>query len=132
MAIILNIGLEAFVNDRVVAIEPASIKRNLELTLGLSIAHTALVESHTEQTLVVVAEPWAGSRGHQLYDVYQLAVAFNQDAIAYYDEADGYGELIGPNAKAWGPFNSEFFFLADGRSLHDHIVAKQIEEVTNG
>lgn len=117
MAIILNIGLEALVNGRVVAIEPASVKQNLELTLGLSIARTTLVESHTEQTLVVVAEPWAGSRGQQLYDVYQLAVAFNQDAIAYYDDADGYGELIGPNAKAWGSFNSEFFFLANGQTL---------------
>lgn len=131
MSVVLNIGLEAFENDRVVAIDEASLQADLARTFRDVVAACNVVESHTERTLVVVVEHWEESRAEELYAIYQLAIAFNQDAIAYYDNEDGYGEFIGPAAKAWGPFNSEFFFLPDGRSLNDHIVEQQIEEVTN-
>lgn len=128
MSVILNIGLEAIENDRVVAVDEASLQAALARVFRDVVAVCNVVESHTERTLVVVAEHWGESRAEELNEIYQLAITFNQDAIAYYATEDGHGELIGPAAKAWGPFNSEFFFMFDGRSLHDHINNENLSE----
>lgn len=49
--------------------------------------------------------------------VYRIAVALNQQAIAYYNEADDFGLLIGPRAEEWGHFDPTRFVLCDGTAL---------------
>jgi hypothetical protein len=46
-----------------------------------------------------------------------LAVALGQDCIAVWHADEAYGDLIGPKAAEWGPFNPEFFILPDGTRL---------------
>lgn len=47
--------------------------------------------------------------------VADLAAFLLQDAIAY--TLDGVGNLVGPNAEQWGPFNPAYFILMDGSRM---------------
>jgi hypothetical protein len=66
--------------------------------------------SETEDTLIVVCE---GSPADVSVVVEELAVNLSQDCIAVFNVETGAGELIGPNAAAWGEFNPEFFIRFD-------------------
>ena len=47
--------------------------------------------------------------------VYRIAVALNQECIAYYSPADDFGLLIGP--RPYEKFDPKFFVTCDGKSL---------------
>ena len=45
--------------------------------------------------------------------LYSLARTLDQEAIAYYDEGNDYGLLIGPEAHKWPRFDKSKFVTAD-------------------
>lgn len=64
-----------------------------------------------EDALVVEADvPPVG--GHRTVNAlaYEICREINQDCVAVYFPLADRGELIGPNASAWGEFNHEFFY----------------------
>jgi hypothetical protein len=70
----------------------------------------AIHDSDTEPTLVAqLARPLNAAAA------YEVARSLGQDAIAQWDR--GEGQLIGPNAAAWGLFNPAFFLTIDGSRL---------------
>lgn len=68
--------------------------------------------SDTERTLVLRLELDRESSEHT-YDfagrIYKLACLWGQDCIAVKFAGIPSGDLIGPNAKAWGKYNPAFF-----------------------
>jgi hypothetical protein len=81
--------------------------------LGIVIAQVNVHESDTETT-TVLRTPRVDS-----LTVHTLATVLGQDCIAVWHplRTGQPGELIGPNAAAWGEFNPEFFILPEGGRL---------------
>lgn len=129
MQVLLNIGLDNVPTDLSYTngvLNPLRVRQILEVVQALRAAgFTAFkskrVESDTEPTLVVNAM----FTGHMVdfeASVGALSRALNQDCIAVYNERTGQGQLIGPRAAEWGPFNPEFFFLLDGTRLQEPVA----------
>lgn len=78
--------------------------------LGVHIIHSAVHASDTEPTLVVVMD-----RALSPPEAHALSAALYQEAIAQYDGDQG--ELYGPGAEKWRPFNPDYFLLPDGMRL---------------
>lgn len=80
---------------------------------GMAIAQVNVHESDTETTTVIRTPDWDS------HAVYTLAQVLGQDCIAcWHPLRDGQpGELIGPNASAWGAFDPDFFLLPEGHRL---------------
>jgi len=68
-------------------------------------------QSDSEPTIVAVID----SVGDIASAVEQLCVTLQQDAIPYVQE--GHGNMVGPKAEAWGPFNPEYYITPDGTRL---------------
>jgi hypothetical protein len=85
--------------------------------LGVNIAQVNVVESDTETT-TVLRTPVIDRQ-----TVFTLAVVLGQDCIAvWHPLVHGQpGELIGPDAAAWGEFNPEFFILPEGGRLATYL-----------
>lgn len=129
--IILNIGLEYNAAEGLGLLDVDLVTEVIaNLANGAGFLGTT-VESHTEQTLVVEFELEALDAVHA--DIVALAEAvcnrFYQDCVALYHTGLRKGLLIGPRAAAWGPFNPNYFFLLDGRSLTDEIIEELRAEV---
>lgn len=125
--ILLNIGLAGngqTLDEHLVSESVA------ELVNGVG-SFCALVQSHTEPTLVVefvTAE--LDAAGVSILDVADtICRLWDQDCVALYHTGLRRGLLIGPRAAAWGPFNPNYFFLLDGRSLTDEIIEELRAEV---
>ena len=112
MEVILNIGLNTNTNTRTVLEAIDAVQATADA--GFRVISTEVFNSDTEPTLVVVADdldrPGFDNR------VFELARRLQQDCIALFT-AEGYGDLLGPNAAAWGAFNPEFFILPTGERL---------------
>lgn len=124
MHIIFNIGLESKDADgNVIALDPEAVCEFTHELAGVGF-WGAVLESHTEQTLVIEFD-YAELRQHASFTNVALKIceSFNQDCVAVYNTALEAGQLIGPRAEAWGEFNPEYFFLVDGT----HPVATQPE-----
>lgn len=67
--------------------------------------------SDTEPTAVYVV------RDVSSVQLFRLAEALAQDAIAAYDVVAKRGRIIGPRADAWGAFCPEFFIMPTGERL---------------
>ena len=117
----LNIGLlaseHAVTREPFAPIQPVvarcAVRDRLHFP-ALGAFETRVEPCGNEPTLVVrlrVPVEWI-ARGILDDVVYWLAVSLEQDCIAVYhvdgERADT-GDLIGPNATAWGAFNADFF-----------------------
>jgi hypothetical protein len=110
MDVILNIGLHS---DKLGKIAPVTALSAVRLA-WLQIKSSTVVQSDTEPTLVLVVKaPHINLHGI----VRGLAKTLGQDCIAIYDPCYCMGNLLGPKAAEWGPFNPEFFILPDGTRL---------------
>jgi hypothetical protein len=67
----------------------------------------ALPEPGTEVEGTYIAHVSGWSRDK----AWKIAAMLDQDAIAQYDLAECEGDLVGPNASVWGPFDPEYFKL---------------------
>ena len=66
-------------------------------------------QSGTEDTLIVKLSVSSGSEQRLRQELFGLSEFLLQDCIAVYNATGWSGELVGPNAAAWGEFNPEFF-----------------------
>lgn len=108
MTTILNVGLA--VNDGS-AIEPAHALAALRARLGVSkLLGVSVAQSDTEPTLIVeLNQPLSAP------NAFDLSRALRQDCIAQWNGE--HGELYGPAAWRWEPFNPAFFLCPDGSRL---------------
>jgi hypothetical protein len=114
---ILNIGLAVESRD---AVLPEG-----EVVLALDAAGIQIVGDHrvvpsdTEPTFVAeVRVPYATNLEPLLY---ALSVRLLQECIAVFNTATHEGQLYGPRAADWGPFNPEYFFLPSGRRMSEDM-----------
>lgn len=103
--IVLNIGLKTATGFIGAGYASAAIE-----TIGEIVQLQKTHVSHHfggEPTLAVTIVPRDLVRLHE--QLYNLAYKLNQDCIAVYFPSTQTGQLIGPNAVAWGAFDPEFF-----------------------
>ena len=126
MIVELNIGLNVADNTRngqYARDDRADLALATVRTLGNVLAHRRAMSS-TEDTLIVRMS--VGGMARLRGGIYELAELLQQDCIAIWNATDWSGELVGPNATAWGEFNPEFFltFREGGRAV---VLAKSAE-----
>ena len=97
--VLVNIGLHVQGAD---PLTPHQVVREL-FGAGVNVLCYQVRQSASEPTLVA----WI-DRALTADEAFLLAVALKQEAIAQQIE-DGSGELFGPMADEWGPFNPDFF-----------------------
>lgn len=104
----LNIGLA--VGDSVPVDQLFRTLRAVRSVSGDNPITSRVAQSSTEQTLVVILEEPLSAEAAS-----DLALLLNQDCIAQL-ESDGEGNLYGPCAEAWGPFDiNEFITWEQGQ-----------------
>lgn len=115
MRAILNIGL----NSKTLGEIHQEVARSLVRAHFGEPTTSIVIDSDTEPTLVTeVDHPNDVPIGHI---VHRIAHALGQDCIATWLPGQSKGRLIGPNAKAWGEFNPDFFLCPDGSTLAQHL-----------
>lgn len=81
-------------------------------SVGGNIRHHEEFESNTERTLVAsLTKPLTREQ------LETLSNYLDQDCIAQHDGIEG--QLVGPKAEEWGPFNPDYFLTMDGQPLPD-------------
>lgn len=104
---VLNIGLKTRDGGTLSAKHALDV---LRWQLGRTALDWTVAQSATEPTLIVEVDakltPTEGAF---------LAERLRQGAVAQFDGFDG--QLYGPDAEAWGPFNGAYFLMADGLPL---------------
>lgn len=104
----INVGLSTAEVAGGGMLTPARVRRVLKQVTGLDPLNDTRVTSQSEPTLVVDLErPLTAEEGDA------LSRELQQEAIAQRN-VDGSGDLFGPQAENWGPYNPEFFMLHDG------------------
>ncbi len=113
VAPVLNIGLATRDGGSITAKQALDV---LRWQLGRTVLDWTVAQSATEPTLVAEIDaklsPLEGEH---------LAERLRQDCVAQFDGFNG--QLYGPNAEAWGPFNPAYFLLFDGLPLERLEVA---------
>lgn len=108
MTATINIGLA--IGDRLDAITEARALEALLAHTGDNPITYTVTQSTTERTLVAVLEEAATDGA-----LWALCADLEQDCIAQQVEGQP-GQLVGPRAEAWGPFNPDYFISwADAR-----------------
>lgn len=110
---LVNIGLH--IGDKK-GLTPEQVTKVLEAN-GVKVKKTSVHSSNSEPTMVATLDrPLTPEQAHRVSGL------LKQDAIA--QVAGGKGELYGPKAEDWKPFNRDYFlthkgqFLSDDDSLH--------------
>lgn len=131
MKIELNIGLEVANGDNSV---PARICRHIRALQFLrnsacltDVLNSRLDRSGTEETLVVGLSIAFEDKSSAREEMFELAQWVDQDCIAVYYATGWAGELIGPNAAAWGEFNPEYFIRFNEADGPAKIFTKKTE-----
>lgn len=112
MEVILNIGLAVGTDGN---IDQGTVLREMA-AVGLTPTKFRTYLSDTEETIVATIN-LRGTWGWLRDVVNCVAVLTGQDCIAVYCRDLGRGELIGPRAAEWGPFNPEYFLQLNGTRL---------------
>ncbi len=121
MDLILNIGLDSKTKGN---IGGGTAIREVVSYFGPA---SSFSFKHSDTELTCIASVRVNSELHYTdveNRIYFLARLLGQDCIAVYAPEQRKGTLIGPNAKAWGEFNPEFFILPDGTRLSEQIAQK--------
>lgn len=108
---LLNIGLKVGNGPWATALPVFGALRTVR-HYGGTFRGIAIRHSETEDTLVIDLDEPLNARV-----LAELASALNQEAIAQW--SSGGGELRGPKAELWGPFDPSQFLLLDGRKLSE-------------
>ena len=120
---LLNIGLHR--NDG----KPAHTEGMVNVTLhkaGLCPLAVSYAQSATERTAIIQLDERPADK-----QLRTLCRVLAQDCIAAVDLPSGDGRLVGPKAKAWGPFDPSQFLLPNGRPLKNYGQAPQLGGFTN-
>lgn len=112
----LNVGHN--IGDAVNAVKPEELQAAVE-ALGVNVLAHEQIQSDTssqEKTSVITTD-----RVLTPAEVHALSMQFGQKAIAHLNLATREGELYGPERDWWvenyGPFNPDYFYGSDGRTL---------------
>jgi hypothetical protein len=119
----LNVGLSTAEVEGSGQITPQRVREALE-QMGVPVENLTVHESDTEPTAVVEL-----GRALTPMEANHLSVELKQEAIAQRN-ADGTGELFGPKAQEWGPYNPSYFMLPDG-SRAEEIAASAKRDQLN-
>jgi len=104
---LINIGLNTNDGGRI----SAHLALAALAMLGVRAEASTVATSDTEPTLVAsLSRPITKPEGER------LARALRQDCVAVFDGVNG--QLYGPSAEAWGPFDPAFFLTLDGSRLN--------------
>jgi len=112
----VNIGLETNDGKGITAIEAARALR----AAGVKIKASEVRKSKTEQTLIATLD-----RPLTPEEASKVSVALHQDAIA--QRVGDAGELYGPKAEEWGPFN-EKFFLGHSKTGENALMTREASD----
>jgi hypothetical protein len=109
---LINIGLAVKDSDIVISEIDAT---NAVTAAGLKVVGSpTVVPSDTEPTFVVQVQ---APHENIATIIYALAVRLRQDAIVVFDLDTHIGELYGPRASDWSPFNPDYFILPSGERM---------------
>ena len=103
---LINIGL----HKNTGGIIPVATALTMLRSGGAPITDWEVIESDSEPTLVAALES-----GLEAEFLNTLSIALAQDCVAYVDREGG--NLYGPKADEWGPFNAAYFFTLAGERL---------------
>ena len=117
----LNVGLSTAEVEGSGQITPQRVRQALE-DLGVPVEKLTVHESDTEPTAVVEL-----GRALTPVEANHLSVELKQEAIAQRN-ADGTGELFGPKAQEWGPYNPSYFLMPDGKRAAEELAASKKRE----
>ena len=104
---LLNIGLA---RDGQENVDPWVALDMAKIVAGVRPVFSVVYQSDTEPTLVIETRLPV-----QAYRLNQLAEVLEQDCVAQWDGKRG--ELIGPRAEKWLPFDPHYFINVDGTRL---------------
>lgn len=92
-----------------------------------NVLDSRLARSNTEETVVVKLSVSSGAENRIRQELFELAVWLEQDCIAVYNATGWSGELVGPNAAAWGEFNPDYFIRFNETDGPAKIFTKKAE-----
>jgi len=119
----VNIGLDINGGAR---LTPEQALEALE-RIGVKPVRSFVAQSDSEPTLVVEL-----SRAMNADEANHISTQLQQEAIAQVDET-GAGDLFGPAADKWKPFNGDYFIRGDGKRLTEQIMeAGDAEAIPGG
>ena|SRR3984957_17874430 len=101
MSVILNIGLDFEYKGQHYRNTPERVRKAIK-NAKVKILESKVKNSKTEPTLVAILD-----RALSKNEAYDLAVELDQEAIAQLD--GNKGDLYGPQADKWKPFNPDYF-----------------------
>lgn len=120
----LNVGLSTAEVEGSGQITPQRVREALE-QMGVPVENLTVHESDTEPTAVVEL-----GRALTPMEANHLSVELKQEAIAQRN-ADGTGELFGPKAQEWGPYNPSYFLMPDGKRAAEELAASKKRKQLN-
>jgi len=118
----VNIGLDINGGQR---LTPEQALEALE-RIGVKPVRSFVAQSDSEPTLVVEL-----SRAMNADEANHISAQLQQEAIAQVDEL-GAGDLYGPAADKWKPFNGDYFIRGDGKRLTEQIMEAGDPEAVPG
>ncbi len=131
MIIELNIGLDIAGSANLQSQRDSRAEFALEFlranAITQNIRGARRAQSSTEETMVVELNVSSGAEQRLRNAVDALAKNLAQDCIAVYYATGWAGELIGPNAAAWGAFNPDFFIRYEPNDGPAKIFTKKAE-----
>jgi hypothetical protein len=110
--VVINIGLDINGGER---LAPRAALAALERA-GVRPLSAKIAQSDREPTLIVELD-----RSLHPHEAHALSESLQQEAIAQVDE-HGVGELHGPGADKWRPFNGDYFIDPSGKRLTQSIM----------
>lgn len=114
---LINVGLG--VKNSETTLPPESVVAVL-VASGVTIAGTPLITvSSTEPIFVAVICVPEGTDIPTMF--WGISKRLQQEAVVIFDLRSHIGELHGPNAEAWGPFNPDYFFTPSGRRMSEDM-----------
>jgi hypothetical protein len=116
--ILLNIGLSTQ-EVKGGGMLTEDVVRSAITRTGVEVEDLTVHQSDSELTAVV-----AVNRGLTDAEGDDLSTRLNQEAIVQ-RMPDGSGKLFGPMAAEWGPYNAEYFVMADGNRAVDYEPIKE-------
>lgn len=131
MQIELNIGLDIAGSANFQSLRDSRAQFALDVLSTTAVTQNILgsrrAQSGTEDTLIVKLNVSSGAENRFRKAIFDLADDLDQDCIAAYNATGWSGELVGPNAAAWGEFNPEFFIRFDESAPAAKIFTKKVE-----
>ncbi len=131
MIIELNIGLNIAGSANLQSMRDSRAQFALDVLRATAITQNILgarrAQSGTEDTLIVKLSVSSGAEQRLRAVIDDLATTQCQDCIAVYNATSWSGELVGPNAAAWGEFNPEYFIRFSETDGPARIFTKKAE-----